>query len=103
MAFAAKVIRCAQDRDIFIPHMKRNGYAVVNSNWRYIRYPDGTEELYNAQEDPNEWDNLASSVELKPLIEAMRKAAPQTFAPPATAKDKLNLVVEGDTFRWEEK
>jgi len=27
--------------------------------WRYIRYEDGSEELYDHSEDPNEWHNLA--------------------------------------------
>ena len=28
-------------------------------HWRYIRYADGSEELYDMQSDPNEWHNLA--------------------------------------------
>lgn len=27
--------------------------------WRYFRYADGSEELYDHINDPNEWDNLA--------------------------------------------
>ncbi|MCA9140905.1 MAG: iduronate-2-sulfatase, partial [Planctomycetales bacterium] len=27
--------------------------------WRYIRYADGSEELYNHDVDPNEWTNRA--------------------------------------------
>ena len=27
--------------------------------WRYIRYEDGSEELYDHDADPNEWTNLA--------------------------------------------
>ncbi len=32
---------------------------IINMNWRYIRYSDGNEELYNVREDPNEWYTLA--------------------------------------------
>lgn len=36
-----------------------NGYAVRSEHFRYIRYVDGTEELYDHREDPNEFRNLA--------------------------------------------
>jgi arylsulfatase A-like enzyme len=32
----------------------------VKEGWRYIRYQDGGEELYDRAKDPNEWTNLAS-------------------------------------------
>ena len=31
-----------------------------SERWRYIRYADGTEELYDHRNDPHEWKNLAS-------------------------------------------
>ncbi len=34
--------------------------AVRSDRWRYIRYADGSEELYDHAEDPNEWKNLAA-------------------------------------------
>ncbi|MEN8248099.1 MAG: sulfatase [Bacteroidota bacterium] len=33
-------------------------YSVRSKNWRYIRYPNGKEELYNHEVDPYEWTNL---------------------------------------------
>ncbi|MES2858950.1 MAG: sulfatase [Pseudomonadota bacterium] len=33
--------------------------SVVDERWRYIRYADDTEELYDHASDPNEWTNLA--------------------------------------------
>jgi len=91
----------SKERDVFIPHSERGSYAVVNSNWRYIYYQDGTEELYNVKKDPNEWYNLAGSEEYKTIIEKMQKAAPKEFSPAATPRDKLKLIIEGDTFHWE--
>ena len=38
---------------------KENSFAVQNERYRYIRYSDGSEELYDHQIDPNEWTNLA--------------------------------------------
>ncbi|SIO61804.1 Arylsulfatase A [Singulisphaera sp. GP187] len=35
-------------------------HAVRTEEWRYIRYANGDEELYNEAKDPNEWTNLAT-------------------------------------------
>jgi arylsulfatase A-like enzyme len=35
-------------------------FAVRSERWRYIRYADGSEELYDHAADPEEWDNLAA-------------------------------------------
>src|SRR4051812_42144172 len=34
-------------------------HAVRSEGWRYIRYANGDEELYDETNDPNEWTNLA--------------------------------------------
>jgi arylsulfatase A-like enzyme len=34
-------------------------HAVRNAGWRYIRYANGDEELYDEESDPYEWTNLA--------------------------------------------
>ena len=34
-------------------------HAIRTKRWRYIRYATGEEELYDHQNDPNEWYNLA--------------------------------------------
>jgi len=91
------------DRDVFLPSHRRGSYAVINMNWRYIYYNDGTEELYNVKEDPNEWDNLAGELKFKNLIQNFKKSAPSVFAPEGIPKNELKLVVEGDSFRWVKK
>jgi arylsulfatase A-like enzyme len=35
-----------------------NNHAVRTERWRYIRYSDGSEELYDHDRDPHEWHNL---------------------------------------------
>jgi arylsulfatase A-like enzyme len=35
-------------------------FAVRSERWRYIRYGDGSEELYDHAVDPHEWENLAA-------------------------------------------
>ncbi|MBT7875444.1 MAG: sulfatase, partial [Verrucomicrobia bacterium] len=36
-----------------------DNHGIRSEHWRYIRYADGSEELYDMRKDPNEWDNLA--------------------------------------------
>ncbi len=38
---------------------KQNNHSVRSEGWRYTRYADGGEELYNEANDPYEWTNLA--------------------------------------------
>ncbi|MEC8613846.1 MAG: sulfatase-like hydrolase/transferase [Verrucomicrobiota bacterium] len=38
-----------------------NHHAVRSENYRYIRYSDGAEELYDHSVDPNEWSNEAAN------------------------------------------
>ena len=42
---------------------ERGNHAIRSERWRYIRYHDGTEELYDHTTDPMEWTNLASKPE----------------------------------------
>jgi arylsulfatase A-like enzyme len=91
----------AKDRDIYVPHTEPNGYAIINQKWRYIKYADDTEELYNVQEDPNEWTNLANNPEYAELKKALKAKAPKTFAQPARNTTKKNLVIEGESYHWD--
>jgi arylsulfatase A-like enzyme len=47
----------------------RGNHAVRSERWRYIRYADGTEELYDHRNDPHEWNNLA----LDPRFTAVKR------------------------------
>ncbi|MDP7017677.1 MAG: sulfatase-like hydrolase/transferase, partial [Pirellulaceae bacterium] len=91
----------AKDRNVLLPHMHAGEYAVINRDWRYIRYGDDGEELYDLKADPNEWRNLASRSEHDALKERMREFAPKTFAAPGRSLNaRKDLVVENETFRW---
>ncbi len=92
----------ATDRNVFLPHMNPGEYAIINRDWRYIRYGEDGEELYDLRKDPNEWNNLASDEMYADLKAEMRKSAPKTFAEPEPSLNaRKDLVVEGETFRWE--
>ena len=42
----------ATDRNVFLPHMHPGEYAIINRQWRYIRYGEDGEELYDLKEIP---------------------------------------------------
>ncbi len=55
----------------------RGNYAVRTGEWRYIRYFDGTEELYNHQSDANEWHNLANDSQYQSKKEELAARLPK--------------------------
>jgi arylsulfatase A-like enzyme len=91
----------AHDRSVLLPHMNPGEYAVINRDWRYIRYGEDGEELYDLKADPNEWTNLATLPQFQTIKQKMRAFAPAHFAPPGTRlKPQPDLRIEGDSFRW---
>ncbi len=59
----------------------RGNHAVRSERWRYIRYANGDEELYDHARDPHEWTNLAGRDELAPVIAAHAHWLPRHDAP----------------------
>jgi arylsulfatase A-like enzyme len=55
----------------------RNNHAIRTERWRYIRYHDGGEELYDHAADPYEWTNLASKPEHAALKAELAKWFPK--------------------------
>lgn len=92
----------ASDRTVFLPYMNPGEYAVFNRDWRYIHYDDENEELYNLQDDPHEWTNLATDAGYAEVKAELRLAGPTSFADPAAKLNaRKDLVIDGDSFRWE--
>jgi len=60
--------------------------AVRTKDWRYIRYQKGGEELYDRNNDPNEWYNLANNPTYTDVLERHRKLATKKFAKPAVER-----------------
>ncbi len=50
----------------------KGNHAIRTKRWRYIRYADGSEELYNHDYDPNEWTNLAKQPAMVPSLSKLR-------------------------------
>jgi arylsulfatase A-like enzyme len=59
-------------------------YSVRDERWRYIRYADGSEELYDHRTDPNEFTNLAGIPEHAAVKKRLASNIPKDpVAPPA--------------------
>ena len=58
----------------------RNNHAVRTERWRYIRYANGDEELYDHDVDPNEWSNLAAKSEFAAIKAELAQRLPATNA-----------------------
>ncbi|MEM1293757.1 MAG: sulfatase [Verrucomicrobiota bacterium] len=58
-----------------------NNTAIRTERWRYIRYEDGSEELYDHKNDPNEWTNLASNPERAETKQRLARMIPKDQHP----------------------
>ncbi|VGO13276.1 Choline-sulfatase [Pontiella desulfatans] len=68
------------------PHVARSSFgpgnvAIVSEGFRYIRYNDGSEELYDRKKDPHEWNNQSNAPERKAVIEWHRNQLPADYHP----------------------
>lgn len=80
-----------------------DNHGVRTEHFRYIHYADGSEELYDLRQDPNEWKNLASTDGYQAQVLRHRKLAPATSAPPAPNSRHRILVRDGEKWIWEGK
>jgi arylsulfatase A-like enzyme len=58
----------------------RGNHSVRDERWRYIRYHDGGEELYDHQTDRLEWTNLAHKPELRQVKDKLARWLPKSDA-----------------------
>jgi arylsulfatase A-like enzyme len=65
----------------------RGNHSLRNEDWRYIRYADGSEELYDHRKDELEWTNLAGKPEYGSVKKDLARWLPKTDEPDSpTAK-----------------
>ncbi len=60
-----------------ITTLGQNEHSLRSSEYRYIIYRDGSEELYNHQIDPDEWVNLADNPDYEKVIKKFKKYIPK--------------------------
>lgn len=77
----------------------RSNQAVRTRRFRYIRYHNGSEELYDHRSDPMEWHNLALQPETSTIRARLRKRIPQTQASDAPRIDRTRMR-GGTAERW---
>jgi len=92
----------ARDRPALTTHNPGN-HAVRSERWRYIRYADGSEELYDAVADPNEWTNRAADPALAGVKRELAKWLPAREEPPAPGSAHRVLTYDARTgaVTWE--
>ncbi|QDT60548.1 Choline-sulfatase [Stieleria bergensis] len=75
----------------------RGNYSLRAKDWRYTRYFDGTEELYDHARDPQEWTNLASNPEYAAMKhELAQQWLPKSEAPQVISGRELYNVWDAD-------
>ncbi|MFM7182028.1 MAG: sulfatase [Verrucomicrobiales bacterium] len=83
----------------------QGNHGIRSERWRYIRYADGSEELYDMIVDPNEWNNLAAKPEHAPIVAEHKAWLPKVDRPlaPKSASRILTYDAATDTAVWEGK
>jgi choline-sulfatase len=63
-------------------------HSIRNRDWRLIVYDDGAEELYDHQNDPDEFHNLAGQSKYKVIRDELARWLPQESVPEFKAKSE---------------
>lgn len=78
-------------------------HGVRTRNWRYVRYADGSEELYDMKADPNEWQNLAGDRRFDEVKADIARWIPAKNAAPAPGSISRLIELKPDGIYWETK
>jgi choline-sulfatase len=94
--------KVARARPAITSHNQGN-HGVRTERWRYIRYADGSEDLYDLANDPREWTNLAGRREHAAVVAEHRQWLPKVDVPPApgSANRVLTFNSATDEAIWE--
>jgi len=71
-----------------------NNHSVRSAHWRYIRYSDGTEELYDRRTDPDEWTNIANDGQYDAVKKQLSLWLPKVNAPNAPMKNTTEAWID---------
>lgn len=75
--------------------------SVRSRQYRYIRYNDGSEELYDLHADPNEWDNQIGNPAFSSAVEGLSNELPSVFA--KEAKPYTQFEFDPHSYIWNDK
>ena len=71
-------------------------HAVRTERWRYIHYVNGDEELYDHDNDPHEWKNLANDLKFADVKKRLATHLPTSNAPYAPRLPRQKFTQEFD-------
>lgn len=97
--------RATRERPAICTHNAGN-HSVCDTRWRYVRYADGAEELYDRDADPNEHVNLLAESKdpgHRRVAERLAGWLPEKELPLAPGSRARILEKRSDGFYWEEK
>jgi len=66
---------------------RKGNISVRSERWHYIHYADGSEELYDHDKDPHEFDNLARKPGFEKILQQHRTQLPATEADEPLGQD----------------
>lgn len=95
--------KAAWDRPARTTYLYQN-HAVRTEQWRYIRYRDGGEELYDEVKDPLEWTNLAQKPDYASVKATLAKHLPTVNKKPPTGSigdEKLPVYRRNEALKRE--
>jgi arylsulfatase A-like enzyme len=97
-----KDAKSARERPAITTHNPGN-HSVRTEHWRYIRYADGSEELYDEVNDPHEWHNIAGDPKRAALKKQLARWLPATSAKPLPGSAGRILTFDNGIPVWEGK
>jgi len=81
-----------------VTEFNRGQCAVRSQRYRYIRYSDGSEELYDHETDPREWNNLAGDLDFADVKKALGRWVTKRWAEPAPRKRAYRF--DPESYTW---
>jgi arylsulfatase A-like enzyme len=81
----------------------QGNHSVRSEHWRYIRYADASEELYDHRNDPNEWTNVVKSAASAGIVREHARWLPEPDAPAVPGSEHRILQKVDGVWTWEGK
>lgn len=78
-----------------------NNHSVRTQNWRYVRYADGSEELYDHSVDSLEWNNLIGTKACDFWKDSLRQWIPEVNKKPYVGDYQRILELKDGTPYWQ--
>ncbi|WP_321307286.1 sulfatase [Marinifilum fragile] len=89
----------AKRKKAVISSWTHGSHSVRRDNWRYIRYYDGSEELYDEEKDFGEHHNLANDPKYMQVIAELKKELPKDIYQPTDKNEEFHMI-NNRVKRW---